>query len=299
VIWDKPSSMPEAVTDRVRRSHEHWFHFTKQGRYFSAMDELRQPQKVLHTDEALGNLRHLPEYGGDGRRIQRSEPWSSNPLGALPGSVWRIALEPLQLPDWLGVDHYAAFPTEWPRRLIKGWSPSGICTACGEGRRPAVAEVGLDLTRPQARRAKELADAAGLTGDHIAALVSVGVSDMGRGAATQTGTGKNRPEVYALADHARGVLGGYAREYLLQRPVRFSAVCACPEPTAPTTPAVVLDPFGGTGTTAMIARALGRYGISLDLSADYHRIARWRIWESDHASKARERSNREAQGSLL
>jgi hypothetical protein len=52
--------------------------------------------------------------------------------------------------------------------------------------------------------------------------------------------------------------------------------CDCLTPTAPTTPAVVLDPFGGTGTTALVAKALGRTGISIDLSSDYCRLAEWR-----------------------
>jgi SAM-dependent methyltransferase len=29
-----------------------------------------------------------------------------------------------------------SFPMEWPRRLIQGWCPREVCTACGEGRRP-------------------------------------------------------------------------------------------------------------------------------------------------------------------
>ena len=44
VIWAKPNGLPESVTDRVRRSHEQWFHFTKEPRYFSAVDEVREPQ---------------------------------------------------------------------------------------------------------------------------------------------------------------------------------------------------------------------------------------------------------------
>lgn len=64
----------------------------------------------------------------------------------------------------------------------------------------------------------------------------------------------------------------------------------------PTRPAVVLDPFGGTGTVAMIARALGRYGISVDLSADYLRLAEWRIFQSGHWLKAAERSGVSAAG---
>ena len=50
-------------------------------------------------------------------------------------------------------------------------------------------------------------------------------------------------------------------------------------------PAVVVDPFGGTGTTALVADALGRIGISFDLSMDYGRLARWRT--SDPAERAK------------
>ena len=59
-----------------------------------------------------------------------------SPLGKLPGSVWTIPTQPLTVPAHLGVDHFAAFPMEWPRRIIQGWSPRGICVECGEGRRP-------------------------------------------------------------------------------------------------------------------------------------------------------------------
>lgn len=40
---------------------------------------------------------------------------------------------------------------------------------------------------------------------------------------------------------------------------------------------VVLDPFGGTGTTALVASECGRLGISVDLSPDYGRLARHRL----------------------
>ena len=35
----------------------------------------------------------------------------------------------------------------------------------------------------------------------------------------------------------------------------------------------------------MVAKALGRFGVSVDLSADYLRIANWRINESDHVAR--------------
>lgn len=49
---------------------------------------------------------------------------------------------------------------------------------------------------------------------------------------------------------------------------------------------VVLDPFGGSGTTALAASILGRDGISIDLSEDYCRLALWRVADSSERRNA-------------
>ena len=142
VIWSKPNGLPESVTDRVRRSHEQWFHFTREPRYFSAVDEIREatnPENDAHAARYREAARTYgraatdshPRADGNGNGI-----FTPNPLGKLPGSVWTVPTEPLRVPESLGIDHFAAFPTEFPRRIIMGWSPRGICTECGEGRRP-------------------------------------------------------------------------------------------------------------------------------------------------------------------
>ncbi len=81
------------------------------------------------------------------------------------------------------------------------------------------------------------------------------------------------------------------------------AVRLRPELTAaampPTTPAIVLDPFGGTGTVAGVAKTLGRYGISNDLSESYNRLAIWRITQSGHFTKTEQRSWADRQGTML
>ena len=66
-----------------------------------------------------------------------------------------------------------------------------------------------------------------------------------------------------------------------------------------TRPAVVLDPFAGTGTTVGVAQALGRIGIGVDLSQDYVNLARWRIEESGHFKKSEQRTWKDRQGALL
>src|SRR5262245_14976435 len=107
VVWSKPNGLPESVTDRVRRSHEQFFHFTKQPRYYAAIDEIREP----HAFKTLTHRGGGQAYGGD---RNPDNQWGNpngkarimDPLGKLPGSVWSIPSEPLQAPPHLGIDHF-------------------------------------------------------------------------------------------------------------------------------------------------------------------------------------------------
>lgn len=260
VIWDKPNGLPESVTDRVRRSHETWFHFTKQSRYFSAVDEIRADysERVIDRQRYMGRAQGEPRIYAPGDRKDSGRAVGimglgglTNPLGKLPGSVWEIPSEPLTVPDHLGVDHFAAFPTEWPRRIIQGWSPAGICTSCGQPRQPVV----------------ERPTPVGHVGLSIRDDVATGAKTVGATSQLLLSGGPRQRWKDAHPD----MLVGYA--------------CGCPTPDAPTRPAVVLDPFGGTGTTALCATVLGRIGLSVDLSHDYSKLTAWRT--HDPAQRAR------------
>lgn len=180
VIWSKSNGLPEAVADRVRRSHEQWFHFTLERNYYSDIDEIRVP--YASKTFSVGTT---PRRSDEGSAGDKRNKWHADngvtradmlhPKGALPGSVWEIATQPLKVPAELGVDHFAAYPMEGPRRIIKGWCPPG---------------------------------------------------------------------------------------------------------------GVVLDPFGGTGTTALMAEVLGRRAISVDMSHDYCRIAQWRTTDPGQRAAA-------------
>lgn len=104
---------------------------------------------------------------------------------------------------------------------------------------------------------------------------------------------KARDQEHAAEIAARGAArsvmsGGTAKSTLNGRTLRtiVAEACACAEPTAPTRPAVVLDPFGGTGTTALAARVLGRRAHHVDLSGDYCRLAQWRINDPGELARA-------------
>lgn len=64
---------------------------------------------------------------------------------------------------------------------------------------------------------------------------------------------------------------------------------SCPCDAGEPVPATVLDPFIGSGTTIVVAEALGRRGVGLDLSMDYLGLARRRI-ERPHARIPRPQS---------
>jgi hypothetical protein len=51
----------------------------------------------------------------------------------------------------------------------------------------------------------------------------------------------------------------------------------CVHTDAPTRPCLVLDPFMGSGTTALVARQLGRHAVGLELNESYIRIAEKRL----------------------
>jgi DNA modification methylase len=245
IIWSKPNGLPESVTDRCRSSHEYLFHLVRQPRYYAAVDEIREPHESPVTPGRRHNGAAFAAVGRIGS-ADGTRHTDGHPLGKLPGSVWDIPSQPLTVPAHLGVDHFAAFPMELPRRCILGWSPPGICLECGEGRRPvSVADV------PDTR-AWALAQ---------------------RGGRSWHGDGTDPKRALGVpAGERNRIITGYA--------------CACPQPDAPVRPALVLDPFGGTGTTALVAAAYGRTGVSVDLSGDYCRLARWRVTDPAERAKA-------------
>jgi site-specific DNA-methyltransferase (adenine-specific) len=259
IIWSKPNGLPESVTDRCRSSHEYLFHLVRQPRYYAAVDEIREPHLFPNQTRTSDKMARGWSHVSDQKQTGLAGPL--NPLGKLPGSVWSIPSQPLTVPAGLGVDHFAAFPMELPRRCVLGWSPPGVCTACGEGRRPVAKQIDEAYAAERARM---------LAHRQRTGRESSLDEDFGRvsgrtnvGGFTNISNGVVRP-AYAIT--------GY--------------VCACPQPGAPVRPALVVDPFCGTGTTMLTASMLGRIGIGVDMSADYCRLARWRCSDPGERAKA-------------
>jgi len=178
--------------------------------------------------------------------------------GSNPGDVLEVELERDTS------EHLAPYPDEIVERAVTMACPHAVCSECGQPRERIVERTAqLDPSRPQARRAMEIAKEAGLTCEHIQAIQATGISDAGKAKEIQNGTGRNSEEVKELASEAKEVLGGYFREFTFaKRKTTGWTSCDC---DAETVPGTVLDPFMGTGTTLETALRMGRSAIGVDL----------------------------------
>ena len=227
VSWTKSIGMPEPRPYRLASRHEPILHLTR----------ANTPGDVYHDMHALS--------AGLGQ--------TSN-----PGDVWDLH------PARSRSDHLAPFPPELAERAIRFACPERVCSVCGRPhRRRLEPTADLDLSRQQARRAKELFEEHELTEEHLSAIRAVGISDAGKGKRLQEGAGQNSTQTKRLAAEAKEALGGYFREFTFaaKRHVGWDE-CGC---AAPTQPGTVLDPFMGSGTTLRVARDLGMNAVGVDL----------------------------------
>ena len=226
IVWVKEAGMPDPAKDRLKSRHEFIIHFT--------------PRRRGYYYDQFG---YAAKYGN----------------GTGPSDVWQIGFRRDMS------RHLAPYPVELVDRILTLACPEQVCTCCGKPRERVVRRTAkLDPSRPQAKRAMELAEEHGLTPDHIAAIQATGISDAGKAMLVQTGTGRNSAAVKALATEAKAVLGGYFREFTFAKRETIGWTdCGC---DGPFRPGIVLDPFMGTGTTLRAAGDTGRSAIGVDLA---------------------------------
>lgn len=151
-------------------------------------------------------------------------------------SVWTINSQPF--PD----AHFATFPEEIPRLAIAaGTSEAGGCADCGAPWRRVVET------------------------SHVKRCPGAG--DPRR---------DTRAEGTDRLVGGRGP-GGWKGNNILREDstLGFRAACSCVTDKSPV-PQLVLDPFGGSGTVALVAAKMGRRAVSLDLKPEYLQMARER-----------------------
>lgn len=158
IVWAKTACMPESVTDRPTSAHEHVFLLSKRATYYYDSAAVAEP--ALNT----GGFKV-----GVGAKDGPSFSMTPKPHGADSSvrnlrNVWLLGPEPLT------DDHFAAWPTEIPRRAILAGSRAGdlvLDPFSGSGRTGIVAlrlgrrYVGIELSGYQATKSR-----ARITGDN-------------------------------------------------------------------------------------------------------------------------------------
>lgn len=242
-----------------------------------------------------------------GQGIRGNEDFGGSIREVLPTrnarSVWRIPTEPSGMgicrvcrhywprnapATHCGKDvtaHYAAFPTELAEKAIKAaTSERGICAECGapwvRAVRKGDPELAANTWSPEGGGAYDL-DVGGWD-----------ARPLGKEGSTlkyvrTTETVGWRP--VCDCSYRCDVAACTGCRYCEERRTRAA------EPV----PSVVLDPFGGSGTTLLAARKLGRHALMVELSDDYAELAARRLAMPEAVERAAETAQESTQLLLL
>lgn len=250
-IWAKRNPMPESVRDRTTRAHEYVFHLSRSENYFYDAVAIEEPQSEA---ERTYRLRQQARGVETVYKLRKDAEGARAPGNASQGAKGCArSAEARQLLALKGTRN---------RRSV--WS---IATqACKEAHFATFPE---DLVEP---------------------CILAGTSDKGCCATCGTPLVRRLKVTYEKTRpggcHGPKTKGrqhvpcGSARynERLVARreTVSWQKSCDC-ELWSGTVPAIVLDPFMGAGTTALVALKRGRRFIGIDINAEYAEIARRRI----------------------
>lgn len=127
IIWAKRNFMPEAVTDRPTRAHEHVFLLSKSARYWYGADAIREQS---NPEQEAHNQRYAKVYAAQADRAATTgQPGNNNSAGihSRPGKpgrnsrdVWSISAQPF------ANAHFAVMPLELAERCVMaGCKPGG------------------------------------------------------------------------------------------------------------------------------------------------------------------------------
>lgn len=245
VVWHKPNCLPQPVRDRFTNTWDHMLLFVKQPRYWFNLDAVRVP----HRTKFKRPIKVDP--------VRSRLPASGPTRGKNPGDCWQAPIDtqsseatapPPDVGDLWVIPtrpsknaHFATFPERFVELPIRAGCPPLVCKRCGVPKR----DIRHIPANPNAfdislRDAK--AGVRKLPGKQISA---------------------DRAAQYDEATYA-----AQARE------VAISEGCSCRRGFHK---GIVLDPFMGSGTVAVVARRFARDFVGFECKPAYAEIARQRL----------------------
>jgi len=258
IIWAKPNPMPESVTDRPTKAHEYVFLLTKSPRCFYDAEAIREPHQEPWRSNGKAERNNWSVGGTEESRGSHETVREYNPAGRNRRSVWNIATEPY--PE----AHFATFPQALVEPCIKaGTSERGCCPECGAPWVRVVEREPAPVPHPY-------------NGKH--------------GTSADPNAAASRIDANKRARREQGF--PHDQSFPAPRSIGWKSSCLCTglaegasagfdaghaTPSASPVPCVVLDPFLGSGTTAMVARRLGRRCVGIELNPEYAELAARRL----------------------
>jgi len=220
---------------RTTTAHEYIFVFAKQSGYFADREAVKTGYSREWGTNNIGSNNRWVTGEAEGKILGRATDPNGGIRDTKPGSGANprdvMTFKPT---PWKGA-HYATFPTTLPEFFIRAYtSEAGVCAECGA----PFARV-VDVHKGSSPEASN---------EHRKKTAGMGPgSTLG-----MHGNGTDEWEKRGTKYHTLG----------------FRRTCSH---DAPAVPAIVLDPFFGSGSTGVAARKLGRSCIGLDLSLVYLR----------------------------
>jgi DNA modification methylase len=296
VIWHKPSPMPESVRDRCTKAHEYVFLLVKKAGYFCDMeaikDDSRSPAGMSWEERKKIGSAGLKNEGvshrHDADRAYSSRVGDGNLSNKR--SVWAVP------PYSYSGAHFATFPPKLITPMIRaGTSAKGACASCGAPWERLTEERAVRRERPNDYVKRTGEEGTGNSCPNTAAGVEVktvgwrptcechgrferrtvkrivrvggGPEEWEKKQVTPGGRPmSNRSTMYGPENH-RAARGEYQE---VEEVVRLY-VPGIPPEEHPVRPCVVLDPFVGSGTTAVVCVGEGRRCVGVDLNEGYLR----------------------------
>lgn len=274
IIWHKPNSMPSSVKDRFSNSYDPVFMMVKNKKYWFDLDAVRKPSQSFEPfnirkrkGKAVGFMASPPETTkiskdqaesfGSPRARQHRKEFNTKMAGGGSGikghsgyysKDGKLLINPAgknpgdvwKIPTQPFPEaHFATFPEKLVEPMIKSSCPTQICKKCGKAR-VRIVKTELINQRPHKLhkgRARESVD-------------------------------KNSPYELPAAFARTGIQG--ENQY---KTIGWTD-CGC---NAGWKAGIVLDPFMGSGTVAVVAEKLRRNWLGIEIKPEYIKIAKGRL----------------------
>jgi len=239
IIWAKPNPMPESVTDRCTKAHEYIFLLTKSARYYYDAEAVKEASETSDP-----NSESYRANGKSDSRKKHKGLTSISYVKPIPKNegMWQPSPTRNRRSVWtVATQPYsgAHFAT-FPPDLIRPCIQAGCPKEC-------CAKCGAPLERVVEK-----------TGNLIQHHWAPGTDAKTEKAKGRHGTTST-------------LTTGFSQE---KTTTGFRPTCSC---NAGTVPGTVLDPFGGSGTTAQVAIEEGRNAVIIELNPEYVELAHRRI----------------------